>query len=115
MRNFKLPSRKEINFVFVSFSKKERAVFIGLLMVLLLSTILILQSINKSFMVTVPLHGGSISIGIIGAPRFINPILAEKEADRDLAMLIYSGLMRKSSEGNIIPDIAEKYENSTDG
>ena len=74
-----------------------------------------LQGINKHFLVNVPLRGGSISLGIIGVPRFINPILANEEADRDLSALIYSGLMRKSTDGSLIPDLAEKYEMSKNG
>ena len=115
MRNFKLPSRSQINSVFSSFSQKEWVVFVGLLIALLLSTISILQSINKSFMVQVPLRGGSLSLGVVGVPRFINPILANSEADLNLVSLIYSGLMRKSNNGALIPDLAEKYEISTNG
>src|SRR3989338_5062340 len=115
MRNFKLPSKKEINFVFTSFSKKERVVFVGLVLVLFLSTFAILESINKFFMVQVPLRGGSISIGMTGVPRFINPVLANSEADLNLVSLIYSGLMRKSKDGALVPDLAEKYETSANG
>lgn len=115
MRNFKLPSKKEINFVLASFSKKEWRLFILLVLVLLFSTILMLQNINKSFMVTVPLRGGSISIGIVEVPRFINPILANGDADQDLVALIYSGLMRKDGNGNLIPDLAAKYAISENG
>ena len=115
MFNFKLPSKKDINTIFYSFSKKEYMVFVGLLVVLLLSTILILESINKSFMVGVPLEGGSVSIGVVGVPRFINPILANSEADLDLVSLIYSGLMRKDGNNDLIPDLAEKYEMSKNG
>ena len=115
MSNLKLPKRAQINSIFRSFSKKERIVFVGLLAVLLLSTIGILQSINKYFMTTVPLRGGSISIGIVGVPRFINPVLAKEEVDKDLVSLIYSGLMRKDGNGKLIPDLAEKYEMSENG
>ena len=66
-------------------------------------------------MVNVPLHGGSISEGIIGTPRFINPILANSPVDLDLVSLIYSGLMRKNPDGALSPDLAEKYEMSKDG
>ncbi|OGI95752.1 hypothetical protein A2917_00335 [Candidatus Nomurabacteria bacterium RIFCSPLOWO2_01_FULL_42_17] len=114
MRKFKLPSKKEINFVFSSFSKKERALFIGFTVVLLLSTLLILESINKSFLVEVPMKGGSVDIGIVGVPRFINPVLASAEADLDLVSLIYSGLMRKNGN-ELIPDLASKYERSENG
>ncbi len=115
IRNFKLPKKDEINLVFNTFSKKEWVVFIVLLFALLISTLSILQSINKSMMVAVPLHGGSVSIGIAGTPRFINPILATSSVDQDLISLIYSGLMRKDKNGILIPDLAEKYEISKNG
>lgn len=115
IRNFKLPSRNEINVAFFYFSKKERLVFLGFTLVLVLSTLLILETINKSFMVTIPLRGGTISEGIIGTPRFINPVLANSPVDQDLVSLIYSGLMRKTPNGNLILDLVEKYEVSKDG
>ena len=66
-------------------------------------------------MVGIPAQGGSISEGIVGSPRFVNPVLASSDADRDLVSLIYSGLMRKNPDGILIPDLAEKYEISKDG
>lgn len=111
----KLPSKKEINSVFFSFSRKEKKIFIGLVIVLLISTLLILGSINRYFMVKVPLQGGSVSLGIVGTPRFINPILANSLADEDLVTLIYSGLMRKNPDGTLALDLAEKYEMSPNG
>ncbi|MBU0998876.1 hypothetical protein KKG24_01015 [Patescibacteria group bacterium] len=115
LRNFKLPQKDEINSVFNTFSKKEQIVFILLALALLISTISILETINKSLMVKVPLRGGSISEGIIGTPRFINPILANSPVDLDLVSLIYSGLMRKNPDGTLFPDLAEKYTISKDG
>ena len=115
IRNFKLPSKKQINLVFASFSKKEWIVFVGFVVVLLLSTLSILESINKHFMVNVPMPGGSISEGIIGTPRFINPVLANSPADQDLVSLIYSGLYRKSADGSLVPDLAAKYDMSKNG
>ncbi len=115
MSNFKLPSKSEINSVFNSFSKREWIVFALLSVALLFSTIAILENINKSFMVSVPSSGGSISEGIVGTPRFINPVLANSLVDQDLVTLIYSGLMRKSFDGTFIRDLAEKYELSKNG
>jgi peptide/nickel transport system substrate-binding protein len=48
--------------------------------------------------------------GEIGSPRFINPLLAATDADRDLTNLVYSGLMRQGPKGEPIPDLAEKFE-----
>jgi peptide/nickel transport system substrate-binding protein len=115
LRNFKLPKKTEIKLAINSFSKKELMIFLGFLLLLTIGTIGILQTINKSFMVNVPMEGGSISEGIVGTPRFINPILAFSDADDDLVSLIYSGLMRKDIKGKPMPDLAEKYEISKDG
>ena len=115
IRNYKLPSREEIGTTISSFSKKEQVVFVGLCLTLIITTIVILQNINQMFMTEIPMAGGSISEGIIGTPRFINPILASSDTDRDLASLIYSGLMRKSTDGSITTDLAESYNISKDG
>jgi peptide/nickel transport system substrate-binding protein len=111
----KLPSRKEMSLIFSSFSRKGKIFFVSLVIVLTGSTLVLLQSINTSFMVKVPQRGGSVSEGIVGAPRFVNPLLASTPADLDLVALIYSGLMRKSADGSLMPDLAEKYEVSEDG
>ena len=111
----KLPTRGQINSVFHTFSKREWVVFIVLTATLLTSTLLILESINKSMMMKIPFHGGTISVGIIGTPRFVNPVLANSSTDLDLTTLVYSGLMRKNEDGALVPDLAEKYTMSKDG
>jgi len=65
-------------------------------------------------MVAVPAQGGNLTEGIVGTPRFVNPILANSLADQDLVSLVYSGLMRKDNSGNLIPDLALSYEVSKD-
>jgi peptide/nickel transport system substrate-binding protein len=65
-------------------------------------------------MVTEPAYGGSFSEGIIGTPRFINPVLAMSDSEKALVQLVYSGLLRAGADGELMPDIAEKYEISQD-
>lgn len=115
LRSLNLPKKNQIRSAFLLFSKKEWYLFGALLIILFGTTLIVLQSINKSFMIKVPLAGGSISEGIIGTPRFVNPVLALSDADRDLVSLVYSGLMRKNIDGTLIPDLAESYEVSKDG
>jgi peptide/nickel transport system substrate-binding protein len=73
-----------------------------------------LYKVNRSFLVEVPDYGGSLTEGVVGAPRFINPLLATSDTDRDLTTLIYSGLMKIDDQGKLIPDIAESYTVSDD-
>lgn len=115
VRSFKFPKKSELKSALLSFSKKEWYIFGSLLIILSVTTILVLRNINNSFMVNIPMRGSSISEGIVGTPRFVNPVLALSDADRDLVSLIYSGLMRKNVDGTLIPDLAESYEMSKDG
>lgn len=115
IRNFILPLKNKIRIAIASFSKKERVVFLFFVSTLIISAVFLLQAVNKSFMVSVPREGGDLKEGIIGSPRFVNPILAYSSTDNDLVSVIYSGLMRKDNNGNLIPDLAEKYEVSKDG
>lgn len=110
-----MPQKNELNSALSAFSKKEWTTFMVLFTLLVFSTLGILEIINKSFMVNVPSRGGSIREGLVGTPRFINPILASTQTDQDMTTLIYSGLMRKNIDGSITPDLAQKYEASTDG
>ncbi len=111
----KMPKKNEVNRVLSSFSRKEWISFGLLAIVCTLSLLIILQDINKSFMTEVPMRGGEITEGILGSPRFINPVLAFSDVDRDMMSLIYSGLLRKGPDGKLVPDLAEKYEVSKDG
>lgn len=77
--------------------------------------IFFLLSLNESTMRLVPGHGGTLTEGIIGTPRFVNPTLALTRADRDVATLVYSGLMRLSPDGELVPDLAESVTIAEDG
>lgn len=98
-----------------TFSPFERLLLYVFAVTLALSTAWILVSLNTATTVTVPAHGGSLTEGIVGTPRFINPLLAISDADRDLTSLIYSGLLRPMPDGSLIPDLASRYEISEDG
>lgn len=74
-----------------------------------------LIALQRSFLVTVPAKGGSLTEGIVGSPRFVNPLLAFTDADRDLTALTYAGLMGTDGEGNLVPVLAERYRVSEDG
>lgn len=63
----------------------------------------------------VPASGGEYAEGIVGQPRFINPILAQtNDVDSDISSIIYSGLLKLNEKGNLVNDIAERYEISED-
>ena len=98
-----------------SLSHSGRALFIFFAGLLVVSTIGLLYLLNASLLVAVPAHGGTWREGLIGAPRFINPVLALSEADDDLTSLVYSGLLKATPSGDYVPDLAQSYTISPDG
>lgn len=63
----------------------------------------------------VPVRGGMFTEGVVGTPRFVNPVLAVTRADKDLTELIYDGLMSLGTEGVLVPNIADSVTVSEDG
>ena len=106
---------EKIKTAFFALSRVEYAVFLTFSVAALISLLIIILQTSKSFLVEIPSPGGTIKEGLIGTPRFINPILELSDADRDLTTLVYSGLMRSTSYGNLIPDLAKSYTISADG
>lgn len=109
------PSISEIKDSIHSFSKREWIVFSIFIIITIISGLTILGKINKTISTSVPTYGGQIVEGIVGTPRFINPVLAISDADKDMTTLMFSGLMRKNEAGELIPDITESYDVSDDG
>lgn len=101
--------------IIAHFSLKERIVFILSLVIFAIGVFSCLIAISNRFTTLVPQFGGTYREGIVGSPRFINPILATSDADKDLTTLIYSGLVRLGEDGTIIPDLAESWDISADG
>lgn len=59
--------------------------------------------------VETPAFGGSYIEGMVGAPFYVNPILATSDSDRDLSKLVYAGLMKTDGNGSLQPDLASGY------
>lgn len=69
---------------------------------------------NSRFLISVPTYGGTLREGIIGTPRFINPVLAVSDQDKDLTALVYAGLTKKDKDGNTVLDMAQSITESED-
>lgn len=95
--------------------KNELLVLLALVAIALVSFFGLIFEINKEFSYEVPAFGGTLKEGIIGNPRFINPLLAQTDADRSVASLVFFGLMRYNEEGKLTPALLEKYEISKSG
>ncbi|MFA6526263.1 MAG: ABC transporter substrate-binding protein [Candidatus Buchananbacteria bacterium] len=67
------------------------------------------------FTQSVARSGGEYSEGMVGSPRFINPILSQTNSiDSDLSRLIFSSLVAYDKNQELTPDLAESYDISED-
>lgn len=114
-KRFAIPGDQSISEVIKKLSPTEKLVFYFVFSLFVISALFMLWRVNENLLVSVPQKGGKLTEGIIGTPRFINPLLSISDADRDLTSLVYSGLMKLGPDGNLVEDLAESFSISEDG
>ena len=105
----------ELAFSFETLRPRAKIIVIILVVIFVVSSLAVLEHLNQKLMIDRPEAGGSLTEGVLGSPRFINPLLAASDADRDLVALTYSGMLRLRANGSFEPDLAQSYEISPDG
>lgn len=93
----------------------DRTIFFGIFILFVVSAAISVYSFGRTFLVDVPVSGGTLIEGVIGSPRFINPVLAITRADHDLVALTHSGLLKLAPDGTLANDLAESITISEDG
>ncbi len=77
-----------------AFSKRERLVFFGALVIFAVSGILLSIAIINMTTKLIPDNGGTYTEGVVGQPSFVNPLLAKSNTpDSDLVSLIFASAM----------------------
>ena len=105
----------KVRLIVANFSWKERAIFVTSVMLFCIGAFFGLVSISNRHTDIVAIFGGTYHEGVVGSPRFINPVLANSDADHDLSALVYNGLVRMDGNGNLIGDLASSWTISPDG
>lgn len=109
------PKRSQWRHFFKVLNKKEKIILLFFIAAFLFSVFfLAIRFYNKNTEI-MPKDGGTHIEGVIGQPRFINPIYANSDTDRDLTQLIFSGLMKYDENLNIVYDLAQNYEIEENG
>src|SRR3989344_596272 len=114
LRRFSLPKERSIRGILRSFTMAEKAIFYFFTTIFIVSCLTLLWKVSNAYLVEIPTLGGTLTEGVVGNPRFINPVLAISEADKNLVALIYSGLVRITPEGEIENDLADEIIISED-
>jgi len=113
-KKISIPLLKQVEEIRRALQPAERWVFYSIAILLTLSTLTLAHKVYIKTTVLVPDTGGKITEGVIGAPRFVNPVLAISQTDKDLSEIIYAGLMTRDIDGSLIPELAQSYTISDD-
>jgi len=112
----KFPKFSQWKQIFKVLKGPERTIFTVLVALCLVSGLYLLVSLYLNNTKVVATFGGDYIEGVVGQPRFINPIYGEtNDVDRTLVDLIYSGLMTYDKDGKLTNDLVESYKISEDG
>lgn len=103
-------TQEKIKILFRSLDKPQKKLVIGLVVVMVITSLMILSQLRTRVLLERPVFGGTWKEGIVGSPRFINPILATSNTDRDITNLVHAGLVKRNFDGSYANDLAEKYE-----
>ena len=95
--------------VFSLMGKKEKTLFLTLLLIAVVSLAWTARNLYYSATVPAPSNGGELTEGFVGQPSYINPALAYQNNDITLIRLVYSGLYKYNGQGNLVPDLAEDF------
>ena len=116
MAKKKFPSFSQWKQIFKVLKKGEKTALLALAILSACSLLFLVANYYVNNTKAVPAYGGTYTEGIVGQPRFINPVYGEtNDVDRTLIGLIYSGLMTYDKDGKIVNDLAESYTVSDDG
>lgn len=112
----KMPHWRQFKQLPKTMTEREKLIVKILLGLILFCLLILFYFDYYSKLTTIPTNGGDFSEALIGSPLYINPLLApgSSDADQDITHLVYSGLLKYNPQLELIPDLAEKYEISSD-
>lgn len=106
-KQFRWPSFSQWRQIHRVLGRWEKIIFPSLILVFAVSFFSLARGLYFDNTSAVPAKGGSIIEGIVGSPRFLNPVYADtSDVDRDIIQLIYSGILRYNNQGELVPDLA---------
>lgn len=86
------------------------------LLVIFINFFILGYNFYKNHVKLVPIAGGEYIEGLIGAPKYINPLYAiASDVDSDLSQLVFSSLFRRGQNGELVKDLVTDYTLSEDG
>ncbi len=111
-----IPNQEQLRQVNRLLSKKEKIIILVCGILLLANLIYLGHRAYNRYFQSFPKSGGIYVEGVLGWPRFINPLYSsDRDVDADLAKLIYSSLFTYNNSGELVGDLVTDWEVSEDG
>ena len=112
----KFPKVSQWKQLFKILKRAEKRLFLVLVVLAISSALFLAISFYLDNTKVAPAYGVTYVEGVVGQPRFINPIYGEtNDVDRALIGLVYSGLMTYDQDGKIVNDLVKSYNISENG
>jgi len=109
-RTLRRLNRKQWLYLPRLFSRNERLRMFTALIIAIIAFVVLMSRLSARFTVERPAVGGMLREGALTEPRFINPLYATNDTDRDLTRLVFSRLIRYDRSGAVAMDLAEAID-----
>lgn len=110
------PSFKQLKYVKKYLNPAERLTIGACLVIILFSSVFLAARFYKTHLRIIPVAGGDYIEGAVGSIKYINPLYSgSSDLDSDIAELVYSSLLKRNANAELVNDLAEAYEVSQDG
>ncbi len=104
-----------VRILFHSLTKTQKNIFITSLVIMVIAGGSLIIKARDTVLLERPIQGGEWVEGVVGNPRFINPVLALSNVDKDLTALVHAGLLHRLPDGSYTGDLADSYEVDSSG
>lgn len=84
--------------------------WLGLIILISIGSILQFRALSSHHLELAPQEGGIMREGVVGTFTNANPLYAQTEVDISASKLIFAGLYKYNSSGELVSDLAQKYE-----
>ncbi len=111
LNSSKIPSLNQFKYIGQFLNRQEKKIIRFSSIIIIISLIFLGTRFYFLHIKPAPAFGGSYTENLTGAPQFINPLYSSiNTVDSDIVSLVYSGLLKKDLNNQLIPDLAEKFE-----
>jgi peptide/nickel transport system substrate-binding protein len=111
----RLPSFRQLRLLPYFLNKGEKKLIRLFSLGIFICLIILSISFYLQHTQAMPKNGGNYVEGLVGLPKYINPLLAQyNDVDQDISKLVFNGLMKIDNQGNTQPDLVKEYQVSPD-